>query len=226
MLYTVLTPAFCRMACAVCVIVSWESDSPGYAEIHHLHVAGPGQDHVARLDVAVHDAVAMAVVQHPQHTVSNLGSPLRRQPPAVAEQIAQRAVAEEVEPFVGDLELHLGLLLLAGLSVFIALRKRSRASWYSFAFAFATMLVVFASAAVFEVYRFRDYPDYERYPALVRNGVPGFLKWYITSFQFPRRPNQALERTADRRDNLLSMTSTLESEPELAIVSGRSAPSR
>jgi len=118
------------------------------------------------------------------------------------------------------------LLLLAGLSVFIALRKRSRGSWYSFAFAFATMLVVFASAAVFEVYRFRDYPDYERYPAVVRNGVPGFLKWYITSFQFPRRPNQALERTADRRENLLSMTSTLKPEAQLALVSGRSACSR
>ena len=35
--------------------------------------------------------------------------------------------------------------------------------------------------------------------------------------------NQALERTADRRDNLLSMTSTLESEAQRALVSGRSA---
>ena len=38
--------------------------------------------------------------------------------------------------------------------------------------------------------------------------------------------NQALERTADRRVNLLLITSTLNSEAQLAIVSGRSACSR
>jgi hypothetical protein len=38
--------------------------------------------------------------------------------------------------------------------------------------------------------------------------------------------NQTLERTADRRDNLLSMTSTLKSEAPLALVSGGSAWSR
>jgi hypothetical protein len=37
------------------------------------------------------------------------------------------------------------------------------------------------------------------------------------------RPNQTLERTADRREDLLSMTSTLKPEAELAAVSGRSA---
>ncbi len=40
------------------------------------------------------------------------------------------------------------------------------------------------------------------------------------------RPNQMLERTADRRANLFSMTSTLKCEPQLALVSGRSAYSR
>jgi hypothetical protein len=40
------------------------------------------------------------------------------------------------------------------------------------------------------------------------------------------RPNQALERTADRRDNLLPMASTLRLEAQLAAVSGRSALSR
>jgi hypothetical protein len=39
-------------------------------------------------------------------------------------------------------------------------------------------------------------------------------------------PNKALERTADRRDNLLSMTSTLKLEAQHAVVSGRSAFSR
>jgi hypothetical protein len=35
------------------------------------------------------------------------------------------------------------------------------------------------------------------------------------------RPNQALERTADRRDNLLSMISKLKREAPLALVSSR-----
>ena len=43
---------------------------------------------------------------------------------------------------------------------------------------------------------------------------------------WPRTPNQTLERTADRRDNLLSMTSTMKPEAQLALVSGRSACSR
>ena len=38
-----------------------------------------------------------------------------------------------------------------------------------------------------------------------------------------RGPNQALERTADWREDLLSMTSTLKPETPLALVSGRSA---
>ena len=38
-----------------------------------------------------------------------------------------------------------------------------------------------------------------------------------------KSPNQGLERTADRREDLLSMTSTLKAEAELALVSGRSA---
>ena len=40
------------------------------------------------------------------------------------------------------------------------------------------------------------------------------------------RPNQTLERTADRHEDLLSMTSSLNSEAQLAVVSGGSAPSR
>jgi len=33
--------------------------------------------------------------------------------------------------------------------------------------------------------------------------------------------NHALERTADRRENLLSMTSTVKREAQLTLVSGR-----
>jgi hypothetical protein len=39
-------------------------------------------------------------------------------------------------------------------------------------------------------------------------------------------PNQTLERTADRREDLLSMTSVVKLEAPLAPVSGRSAWSR
>jgi hypothetical protein len=35
------------------------------------------------------------------------------------------------------------------------------------------------------------------------------------------KANQAVERTADRHEDLLSMTSTLKSEALLAVVSGR-----
>ena len=38
--------------------------------------------------------------------------------------------------------------------------------------------------------------------------------------------NKSLERTADRREDLLSMTSALKTEAQLALVSGRSAWSR
>jgi hypothetical protein len=40
------------------------------------------------------------------------------------------------------------------------------------------------------------------------------------------RPNQAMERTADRREDLLSMVSTLKPAAQLALASGRSACSR
>ena len=42
----------------------------------------------------------------------------------------------------------------------------------------------------------------------------------------PKTSNQSLERTADRSEGLLLMTSTLKAEAQLAVVSGRSALSR
>jgi hypothetical protein len=44
--------------------------------------------------------------------------------------------------------------------------------------------------------------------------------------KLPDTPNQALERTADWREDSLSMTPTAKSEAKLALVSGRSACSR
>jgi hypothetical protein len=61
-------------------------------------------------------------------------------------------------------------------------------------------------------------------------------KWHIIKIEegpvvvvtqwLPSRPNQALERAADRRANLLLVTSALKSAAQLAVVSGRSACSR
>ena len=63
----------------------------------------------------------------------------------------------------------------------------------------------------------------------VNIGMVEFLSGSVPGYQ-PEirrpRPNQALERTADGREDLLSMTSTLEFEAQLALVSGRSACSR
>lgn len=48
----------------------------------------------------------------------------------------------------------------------------------------------------------------------------------MVSSRIDSRSNQALERTADRREDLLSMSSTRKLEAQLAGVSGRSASSR
>jgi hypothetical protein len=48
----------------------------------------------------------------------------------------------------------------------------------------------------------------------------------MMSVSLAQRPNKALERTADRREDLHSMTSILKAKAQLAVVSGRSACSR
>ena len=50
--------------------------------------------------------------------------------------------------------------------------------------------------------------------------------WIIQRLPKKNSSNQALERTANRRENLLSMTSILKPQAQLAFVSGRSACSR
>ncbi len=73
-------------------------------------------------------------------------------------------------------------------------------------------------------------PDHDFYcsralATLARCGFAASLPSMISG-RFTFASNQALERTADRRDILLSMTSTLKPEAEHALVSGRSAFSR
>src|SRR5581483_5237022 len=62
--------------------------------------------------------------------------------------------------------------------------------------------------------------EFERYRATFEAVVESLQLGQQTS------SNQALERTADRREELFSMTSTRNPEAQLAIVSGRSALSR
>src|SRR6185312_3971759 len=78
------------------------ADRAGDAEVHHLDVTGPGQHYVAGLDVPVHDAVAVAVVQRPQHAVGDLGRALGQQAAVIAEQVAQRAAVHVLHDDVGD----------------------------------------------------------------------------------------------------------------------------
>ena len=78
------------------------ADRPGDAEVHHLDLAGAGQHHVAGLDVAVHDPVAVAVLQRPQHPVGDLQRPLGQQPPVLAQQVAQGPAVHVLHHDVGD----------------------------------------------------------------------------------------------------------------------------
>ena len=73
----------------------------GDAEVRYLDITRAGQHHVRRLDVAVHDAVAVAVVQRAQDAVDDLKRALRQQPPAVAEQIVQRPAVDVLHHDVG-----------------------------------------------------------------------------------------------------------------------------
>jgi hypothetical protein len=72
--------------------------------------------------------------------------------------------------------------------------------------------------------------DYRLLHVTISNGIEGSWKKVPrvrhSKPWTPHRPNQALERTADRRENLLSITSTLKLEAQRAVVSGRSACSR
>jgi len=56
--------------------------------------------------------------------------------------------------------------------------------------------------------------------------VGSFILFFWLASLLPHTSNQALQRTADRRENLLSMTPILQPEARLALVSGRSAWSR
>ncbi len=76
-------------------------DRAGDAEVHHLHVAGRGEHHVARLDVAVDDPGAVAVVERRQHAAGDLQRTLGEDLASLAHDVAQRAALHALHHDVG-----------------------------------------------------------------------------------------------------------------------------
>lgn len=72
------------------------------AEVHHLHRTGVGDDHVRRLDVAVHDAVLVRVGEGLQDTGDNDQCLLGAGRLGVQEEVADRAALDDLHHDVGD----------------------------------------------------------------------------------------------------------------------------
>ena len=68
----------------------------GDAEVHDLDVAVGGDHHVAGLDVAVHDAGAVAVVERVEDAARDLQGPLGRDARVLLQQLTQRLALDEL----------------------------------------------------------------------------------------------------------------------------------
>ena len=82
---------------------------PRDAEVHDLDRAGAGDHDVRRLDVAVHDPVAVAEVQGAAHLGDDLHGAPRRQPSLGLEDVAQRPALDVLHHDVR----HLGVAVRA-----------------------------------------------------------------------------------------------------------------
>ena len=76
-------------------------DGAGDAEVHHLHVAGRGEHHVAGLDVAVDDPGAVAVVEGREYAGGDLESTLGQDLATFADDVAQGAPGDVLHHDVG-----------------------------------------------------------------------------------------------------------------------------
>src|SRR6185437_13302776 len=76
---------------------------PGDAEVHDLDLAGLGQHYVARLDVAVDDAVPVAEVEGRTDVADDLQGPPGHQPALGREHLLEGAAVYELHDDVGQL---------------------------------------------------------------------------------------------------------------------------
>ena len=82
----------------------------GDSEVHHLHVTGASEHHVARLDVAVHDPVPVRVVECGQHARGDLKRTFREQAASTGQDLAQGHPVHVLHDDVGDD--HVGVTLV------------------------------------------------------------------------------------------------------------------
>src|SRR5690606_11348164 len=74
----------------------------GDAEVHDLDLAVAGQHDVGRLDVAVHDARAVRVLQGLEDPDGHLQCPLRQQLATTVEKLTQRGAVDVLHDDVRD----------------------------------------------------------------------------------------------------------------------------
>ena len=65
------------------------ADGPGDAEVGHLDAAVEGDEHVAGLDVAVHDAVAVGEAEGGGDVGGDLGGAVGVHPPVVPQDLGR-----------------------------------------------------------------------------------------------------------------------------------------
>ena len=77
-------------------------EGAGDTEVHHLDFTGAGQHHIRWLDVAVHDAVAVRVIEGAEHAGGDFQGSLWQESPTAGEQLPQGHAVDVFHDDVGD----------------------------------------------------------------------------------------------------------------------------